>query len=178
MMTGAEGRVFEVPEEALEFGGGTDWYPTGEYEFTIAEVYTNTLGETDEGEPFQGFVTSDGEQLSVQINNFVPLNGAEDPPSELVSQFIRICTKDGDQDYVTVDPADKDFKQLAKGKRRLVAIAQAIGETPSDSFVEGLRTGDFNGQTLTATFQEWKMGKGTDARKGSFPKKFGASATI
>ena len=66
------------------------------------------------------------------------------------------------------------FAQLAKGKRRLVAIAQAIGETPSDSFVEGLRTGDFNGQTLTATFQEWKMGD----RKGSFPKKFGASTTI
>jgi len=167
-------RVFDVPEELLEFGGGTDWYPTGEYEFTIAEVYTNTLGETEDGEPFRGFVTSDGEQLSVQINNFTPLNGADEPPSELISQFIRICTRDGDQDYVTIDPGDKDFAQLSKGKRRLKAIANSIGETADDNFVDGLRAGDFNGQTLTATFQEWKMGD----RKGSFPKKFGASATI
>lgn len=158
--------------------GGTDWYPVGEYQFTIQDVYTNTLGQTDKGEPFAGFMTIKGEQLSIQMSNFIPLNGGEDPPSQLVSQFLRITTKDGDQDYVTVDPKDQDFEQLAKGKRRLAAIATVLNETPSDGFVNALRDGDLNGTTLSANFRKWKMGKGDEAREGSFPTKFWASATI
>ena len=186
MTTGAEDRVFSVPEEDLEFGGGADWYPIGDYEFTIQDVYPNPLGQTEDGEPFRGFMTTDGEQLSIQASNFIPLNGAPDPPSQLVSTFIRITIRDGDQDYVTVDPKDADFDQLAKGKRKLAAIAAAIGETPNDSFVNALRDGDLNGTHLAASFRKWTFPEQTDKSgtvirekiEGSWPTKFWASATI
>jgi len=186
MTSGTEDRVFSVPEEDLEFGGGTDWYPIGQYGFTIQDVYPNDLGQTEDGEPFQGFMTTDGEQLSVLMSHFIPLNGGEEPPSEAIGTFLRITTRDGDQDYVTVDPRDSEFEQLAKGKRRLAAIAAAIGETPSDNFVDALRTGQLNGKKLNANFQKWTFPEQKDKtgivirekREGSFPTKFWATMTI
>ena len=171
-------QVFDVPEDMLEFGG-TDWYPVGEYQFQIAEVTTFPLGEDKEGNPFDGFMTSEGEQVSLQLNNFQPLGQGDAPPSELVSQFLRICTQDGDQNYITVDPSDQDFKQLAKGKRRLVAIARTLNETPSDEFVEQLTAGAHNSRQLCAEFVRWEMKRkdGTTG-KGSYPKRFWAATTI
>jgi hypothetical protein len=163
-------QLFDVPEDLLEFGG-QDWYPVGDYEFEIDESYVNDLGEDEEGNPFSGYVSSDGAELSLRVKDFVPLNGENPPPSENVGQFVRICLEDNGMTYIEVDPTDSEYKQLAKGKRRLVAIARALGEIPSDEFVDQLREGKFKGARIGATFQEWKMGD----RKGSFPKKFFAA---
>ena len=181
MTTGAEDRVFSVPEEEQEIGGGERWYPkTGDYEFTIQDVFSDPLGTTEDGEPFRGFATTEGENLVIQMSNFIALNGAEEPPSVFAGDRLRICTQDGDQDYVTVDSSDEIFKKLAQGKRRLHGIARALGETPSDKFVNALRDGDLNGSKLRATFQESsiKDDDGNVTWKGSWTRKFWASATI
>lgn len=167
-------RLFDVSDEDLEFGG-TDWYPIGEYGCTIRNVYENELGQTEEGEPFNGFATTDGSQLSIQFDNFIPLNAEPTPPTEKVSAFVRICTRDGDQDYVSIDANDKTYSKLATGKKRLVALARALGETPSDQFVADLQSGAYNGTNLTVNWKEWTIGKGDDIKKGSFPIKFAAS---
>lgn len=181
MTTGVEDRLFSMAEEEEEIGGGDRWYPkTGDYEFTIEDVFSNPLGSTEDGEPFRGFATTEGEQLSIQMSNFTALNGAEEPPSPFAGDFLNICTKDGDQDYVTVDHADETFKKLAQGKKRLHGIARALGETPSDKFVNDLRDGSLNGSVLRATFQESsiKDGDGNVTWKGSWTRKFWASSTI
>jgi len=181
MTTGVEDRLFSVAEEEEEIGGGTNWYPkTGDYEFTIQGVYSNPLGQTDEGEPFRGFATTEGEQLGIDMNNFIALNGAEEPPDSSANDILNICTKDGDEDYVTVDASDAIFSKLATGKKRLHGIARALGETPSDKFVNDLREGLLNGSTLRATFQESEIkdGDGNITWKGSWTRKFWASTTI
>jgi len=166
-------QLFDVPEELLEFGGN-EWYPRGNYEFSIRSVYLNPLGSDDDGDPYDGYVTTEGEELSLRLTDFSPLGNEPEPPSPEVGQFLRICLEDGDQNYLVVDPADKDYKNLAKGKRRLVALARALGEVPSTEFVDALKSGGYNNKRVGATFQEWKMGD----KKGGFPKKFFAASTF
>ena len=167
--------LFNIPEELLEFGG-SDWYPIGEYEGEIEEVYSNDLAEDDDGNPYQGFQTSDGEQLSLQFGGFTPLAGAEEAPGN-DKVFVKVCLKDGSMDVHTVDAKDKDYQQLAKGKRRLAALAQALGYEGSDAveFVDDLRNGAFNGKRFGIKWQKWTQGKGDNKRSGAFPAKFFAT---
>lgn len=165
--------LFDVPEEMLEFGG-TEWYPKGDYEFSIREVYVNPLGSDEDGNPYDGYASTEGEEMSLRLTDFVPLNGGPEAPSTEVSQFLRITLEDDGLSYYEVDPSDADHKNLAKGKRRLVALAKALGEVPSTEFVDALKSGGFNNSRVGATFQEWKMGD----RKGGFPKKFFAASTF
>lgn len=165
--------LFDVPEDALEFGGN-EWYPIGTYEFQIREVYMNDLGSDDDGEPYDGYASTEGKELSLRLTDFVPLDGGTEPPSTEVGQFLRICLEDDALDYLSVDLTDKDHRNLAKGKRRLVAIARALGEIPSTEFVEALSEGGFNGKGMGADFKEWKMGD----NKGGFPKRFFAASSF
>lgn len=165
--------LFDVPEEMLEFGGN-EWYPVGRFEFAIREVYVNDLGSDEEGEPYDGYASTEGKEVSLRLTDFVPLNGEPEPPSTEVGMFLRICLEDDGIDYLEVDPTDKDHKNLAKGKRRLVALARALGEVPSSDFVDALCDGGYNGKLAGAEFQEWKMGD----RKGGFPKKFFAASSF
>ena len=112
----------DVTPEQMEFGGGNDWFPTGDYEFTIQDTFDGTLGETADGEPFEGFVTSDGEQLSILVGDFVPVNGGPNPPGNNTA-FIRITLRDGDTTIHEVAADDKTLTQLAKSRRRLAALA-------------------------------------------------------
>ena len=82
--------LFDVPEDALEFGGN-EWYPVGTYEFQIREVYINDLGSDDDGEPYDGYASTEGKELSLRLTDFVPLDGGTEPPSTEVGQFLRIC---------------------------------------------------------------------------------------
>ena len=165
--------TFDVPEEMLEFGGN-EWYPNGDYEFNIREVYLNELGSDDDGDPYDGYASTEGKELSLRLTDFTPLDGGTEPPSTEVGQFLRICLEDDGLDYLDVDPTDKDHKNLAKGKRRLVALAKAMGEVPSTDFVDSLADGGYNNSRVGATFQEWKMGD----KKGGFPKRFFAASSF
>lgn len=156
-----------VSDDLLDFGG-SDWYPLGDWSFKILEIYENDLGMQPDGSPFRGFQTTDGEQISLRIGEFQPLGGQESPPGNNM-QFIKICLRDGAKDITTVDPADREYRELAKGLRKAVAIARVLGEEPSMEFVEALRKGDFNDRRrIGATFVEWRANNS----KGSYPKKF------
>ncbi len=168
-----QGAVFGVPEEMEDLGGGGDWLPKGDYQFTIAAITEFPLGD-DDGEPFIGFATTEGEQISVRVNELVPLNGADPAPSETSSTFIKLVLVDGDETFVTVDPSSETHDKLAKSKRRLVGLAHALGETPSEGFVQSLRDGDFDGQSACADFRIWK----TPTNTGNWTARFWASTTI
>ena len=169
-----QGAVFGVPEEMEEVGGGGDWLPKGNYQFTIADIYEQALKGDDNGDPYKGFATTEGEQISIRVNELVALNGEDPAPSETSSTFIKLTLSDGDQTFVTVDPSSETHDKLAKSKRRLVALAHALGETPSEGFVQSLRDGDFNDRKACADFRIWKMGD----NEGNWTAKFWESSTI
>ena len=160
------GTLPPVTDSQLEFGGD-NWFPVGEYEMTIQEVYENPLGQTSEGRPFNGFQTTDGEQISLQVGDFVPTNGATNPPGNN-KQFIRVCLRDGGKDITTIDPDDTTYRQLAQGLRKVHALAKALGEEPTMDFVKALSEGHFNGRTIAARWQKWER----NGKKGAFVHKF------
>ncbi len=169
-----QGAVFSVPEEQEKIGGGGDWLPKGDYQFTIADIFEQPLKGDEDGNPYPGFATTEGEQISILVNELVALNGAEVAPSDGSSTFIRLTLSDGNETYVTVDPSSETHDKLAKSKRRLVGLAKALGVTPSEGFVQSLRDGDFDGQSACADFRIWKTATNT----GNWTASFWASATI
>jgi hypothetical protein len=160
------GTLPEVTDSQLEFGGD-NWYPVGEYEMVIQEVYENPLGQTSDGRPFNGYQTTDGEQLSLQVGDFVPINGSNGPPGNN-KQFVRICLRDGSKDITSVDPDDTGYRQLAQGLRKIHAIAKALGEEPTMDFVKALGDGQFNGRRVGAKWQKWER----NGKKGAFVHKY------
>ena len=147
------GTLPPVSDDQLEFGSES-WYPVGDYEMTIQAVYENALGQTADGKPFNGYQTTDGEQISLQVGDFLPINGSTSPPGNNKA-FIKICLRDGTMDITQVDPSDRTYKQLAQGLRKVHAIANALGEEPSVEFVKALADGQFKDARLGATWQKW-----------------------
>jgi hypothetical protein len=160
------GTLPPVSDDQLEFGSDS-WYPVGEYEMVIQTVYENPLGQTSDGKPFNGYQTTDGEQISLQVGDFTPLNGSVSAPGNNKA-FIKICLRDGDMDITQVDPSDRTYRQLAQGLRKIHALANALGEDASVEFVKALAEGHFNGTKVGASWQKWS----NNGKSGSFVKKF------
>ena len=161
----------DVSKDMMEFGGGgSDWYPVGTYEVTLDEVRLQDLPETDDGEPWKGYATADGEQLSIQFGNFVPTEGAKDPPGNN-KMFLKVLLRDGAMKVMDVAPKDPDYYELGKGKRRLASLADALQipdtVTPVE-FIEGLKNGEYNGSVVGSRWQKWARGN----KEGSYPAKF------
>lgn len=163
------GLFSDVTTDMLEFGGGADWYPKGDYEVALDKVYTQDLPSSPEGEPYRGYVTTEGEQVSIQFGDFTPNNGADAPPGNNKA-FLKIVLRDGEMGVVNVDPKDENYTELAKGKRRLASLAEALEVTYDDpqDFIDDLKAGVFNGSRLMSTWVRWARG----GREGSYPSKF------
>ena len=163
------GLFADVTPDMMEFGGGAEWYPKGEYEVTIEQVHEQDLPSGRDGAPWDGYVTTEGEQLSIQFGNFVAVNGAEAPPGNN-KMFLKIVVRDGHATVDTVSPRDDEYVELAKGKRRLASIAEALGVdsgTPDD-FIDALRSGKYDGSVVKSKWAHWRRGE----KHGAYPTKF------
>lgn len=165
----------DVTTDMMEFGGGADWYPKGEYEVVIEAIHMQDLPSTNDDEPFRGYVTTEGEQLSVQFGEFTAVNGADAPPGNN-KMFLKVVLADGVMDVYEVEPKDDLYVELAKGKRRLASLAAALDVTEGSAqdFVTDLRNGVYNGSRLGSNWVRWTRGnpKSDDFKQGSYPSKF------
>lgn len=146
-----------VPQELLTIEGGSDWIPdSGDWQMKLEEIYESELPSDENGEPFQGYVTSDGEQINLQFGTLQPMNGQADPPGNN-KFFVRITLRDGDEDITTLDVSEAtDYRNLRTSIRRLASLAPALGTTFSTEFVEYLRSGQFKDKAVIADLQKGK----------------------
>jgi hypothetical protein len=163
------GLFADVTTDMMEFGGGAEWYPKGTYEVTIEQVHIQDLPSSPEGLPYNGYVTTEGEQLSIQFGNFTAINGAESPPGNN-KMFLKLVLSDGDLMVFDVPPRDDLYVELAKSKRRLAAIADALGvdNVTPDEFVSNLRSGKYDGCVMGSNWALWRRGD----KHGAYPSKF------
>lgn len=177
------GLFSDVTPEQMEFGAGDGWYPLGEYAFAIVGANVAEGSGDQNGNPFDGFETTDTETLFVQLAYFEPLNGGSEPPSELVRQSIKIPIRDGDTSLFDVTVPKKGTRaeshaSLVKGRRRLAQLAAEVDAdriSGSDTqFVADLQTDEYRNANnsedlrLSAEFAKWSNGD----RTGSYITKF------
>ena len=164
------GLFSDVTPDMLEFGGGAEWYPKGEYEVTLEQVHIQDLPSGADGQPWNGYVTTEGEQLSVQLGNFSPTKGAEAPPGNN-KMFLKLVLSDGDLMVFDVPPRDDQYVELAKSKRRLASLAEALS-VPNDvtpqQFLSDLRSGAYDNSVVGSTWALWRRGD----KHGAYPAKF------
>jgi hypothetical protein len=147
-----------VPQDLLTIEGGSDFIPdSGDWQMRLEEVYEAELPSDDDGNPYQGYVTTDGEQINLQFGTLQPMNGQTGPPGNN-KFFVRITLRDGEEDITTLDVTDKqtDYRNLRTSIRRLASLAPAMGQTFSTEFVEYLRQGEFKDKAVIADLQKGK----------------------
>jgi len=147
-----------VPQDLLTIEGGSDFVPdTGDWQMTLEEIHEAELPSDEAGNPFQGYVTTDGEQINLQFGTLQPMNGQEGPSGNQ-KFFVRLTLRDGDEDITTIDVADAktSYNKLRSSTRRLASLAPALGQTFSTEFVDFLRQGQFKDRQVIATLQKTK----------------------
>ena len=145
-----------VPQELLTIEGGSDFIPdSGPWQMVLEQVYEAELPSDENGDPFQGYVTTDGEQVNLQFGTLQPMNGQEGPPGNN-KFFVRMTLRDGDEDITTLDVADSktDYRNLRTSVRRLASLSLALGQNFSTEFVENLRSGEFKDRAVIADLQK------------------------
>ena len=153
-----------VPQEDRVIEGGSDWVPdTGDWQMTLEEVYEAELPSDENGNPYQGYVTTDGEQINLQFGSLQPLNGQEGPSGNQ-KFFVRMTLRDGDEDITTIDTKDKqsEYSKLRTSKVRLASLAhEGFGANFSTEFVDFLRQGEFKDRQVIADLQKMKTSSGS-----------------
>lgn len=151
-----------IPTETAEkkFSERSQWrYPAGAYKMRIDEVRTDSFPDWADADSNNGFAHPDGEQLSVQFSTVEVLDA--DTSREEIGErkfFYRFTIRDGQHDTENIDPTDTDvdYWRLVRSSQELTKLARGLGvadesggfvSTP-DTFVDDLRNGKFDGQTV------------------------------
>jgi hypothetical protein len=137
-------------ESFFEVGGAAgDFQPAaGPWQMTLEAIYEQDLPSDDQGEPFRGYVTTEGRIISVQFGDLVPLDGQPDAGN--FKFFQKFCLVDGEVDITSGEAQTEgtEYQQVNKGLRRLGSLAPALGQTLSTEFVDALTSGLYNNRQV------------------------------
>ncbi len=165
--------TFSVPARgAVSLRNETSFEPqaAGAWRGTIESVEERPLPSTNDGKPFAGYTSTDGERLAIVIGGQVPQEGQKDVGGR--KRFIDIVLRDDIHTYDNTDPMEQgaDWWQLQRSMRLVMNLAIALGAaskvgdsyTLNDTFIEDLKAGNFNGMPVGYTVYH-RQGKKKDA---------------
>lgn len=173
-------QLIMVPAKDAEAGlasSGQSVFPEGNYSGRIDVVRSRTIPVGNDGEPFAGFSTDDGEVLGIQIGSCKALEGQEEVGERKI--FVDIVTRDGENDLTNVNLKDRGVAhwKLQQSARLSINLAIALGVaelqdangdgtfwTAPTSFIDSLRAGEYDGMNIGFRVTH-RRGKGANKGK-------------
>lgn len=151
--------TISIPTRQAESLRGSDSekiFSAGAWRGKILQTDVKDLPSRNDGSPFAGYQSTEGQRLAVRIGENTPVDGQDDVGGML--WFEDIVLQDGELDIYSIDVTAKNHPswQLQKSARKLVNLAMALGQTEevdgnvvvNEGFVEALAAGEFNGTEL------------------------------
>jgi len=154
-------RIIVPLAQAESLVGGDDRpFPPGPWQGVIEEVRTKPL-PSNNGQPFAGYETTDGEILTLILGQNRPLDGQEDVGNRKF--FVDIVLRDGNRQMGEVDITEREvpYWQLQRSARIVANLARALGQVEEvqmpdgstavavmEGFVDALAAGQFDGTQI------------------------------
>lgn len=178
-MNGPQIMIPQQQAERPRGSGASKTQPKGAWEGSIDEVRERSFPDWVDpvGRPKSGYASTDGEILSLQFGDQVPLESQEDYGKGKL--FVDLVIRDGDTTLETVNVSDRNSKswKLQEGARMLVNLAIALGQTETvdtddgpmtairEGFLDALRSGEYTGQRVGYIIYHGKPYEGKDGEQ-------------
>ncbi len=151
--------TLKAPKGSVDqIGGAVDYtFPAGSFSGVLEEVREREIPTNAEGEPFAGWVSTDGSVLGLQFGQMEPLDIDADPGDRKF--FVDITVRDGELALDDVDLEERGCPtwQLQRSARTVLNLFSATGHAvedeegfvvvPDDALAE-LEAGKLNGLSI------------------------------
>lgn len=151
--------LFTIPKRNTESlrGSGDQPFGAGQWVGTIEEIFIkDDLPSDNEGKPFAGYASTEGEEISIQLGSNTPLDGQEDVGNRKF--FVQITTADNGLTLATVDTTERKAPhwKLQRSVALTANLAIALGYVEDDGenvtvredFIDALKDGAFKDQKI------------------------------